>query len=186
MYTDTRYLFTRMPYWSPVVSRSFRCESRSHTGIRRFDGRTTKRGQVRPTTATFSFYANFVNTLFSRLSYFADMPFYICTVLSRCRTGRWTENEIFPAKGDNRETVYCSCYYVKTYRSISESLMNLMMITRMVRTWARIYYYSTIKKKKILGPWSKNNLEIFYIFVRTLFAILHLRLTYDKYIYIYI
>lgn len=150
MYTDTRYLFTRMPYWSPVVSRSFRCESRSHTGIRRFDDRTTKRGQVRPTTATFSFYANFVNTLFSRLSYFADMPFYICTVLSRCRTGRWTENEIFPAKGDNRETVYCSCYYVKTYRSISESLMNLMMITRMVRTWARIYYYSTIKKKKFL------------------------------------
>lgn len=147
-----------------LVSRSFRCESRSHTGIRRFDGRTTKRGQVRPTTATFSFYANFVNTLFSRLSYFADMPFYICTVLSRCRAGRWTENEIFPAKGDNRETVYCSCYYVKTYRSISESLMNLMMITRgwYVRELAYIIIH---RLKKTLGPWSKNNLEIFYTYI---------------------
>lgn len=53
---------------------------------------------VRPTTATFSFYANFVNTLFSRLSYFASMPFYRPV----SDAGRADEpNEIFLAKGDN-------------------------------------------------------------------------------------
>ena len=49
---------------------------------------------VRPTTATFSFYANFVNTLFSRLSYFASMPHLSSCISPICRTGRRTKRNI--------------------------------------------------------------------------------------------
>lgn len=112
----------------------------SRTGnsqIRRSSNRTTKRGQVRPTTATFSFYANFVNTLFSRLSYFSRHA------ISHHRTVPCVPSTA--GQADEPKTKYSrrkeiiekqfiarTAYYVKTYRSISESLMNLIMITRML------------------------------------------------------
>lgn len=162
-----------MPYWSPSVSRSFpRCvRAVSRTGnsqIRRSSNRTTKRGQVRPTTATFSFYANFVNTLFSRLSYFSrhaishhrTVP---CPI--DCRTGRWTENEIFPAKGDNRETVYCS--YCLLRKNISKHFRKFNEFDydyedARVRELAYIYY-SSIKKKFFVRIQWRNNLYRYFI-----------------------
>lgn len=156
---------------SPVVWEPF-----PERGIRRFDDRRIEPPNVakcgrRPRLSPFM--------LISLIRYFhdfrtsADMPFHI-TVLYRVPSTAGQADEPKTKYSRRKEIIEKqfiarTAYYVKTYRSISESLMNLIMITRMLAyVSSHIFIIHRLRKNSSFGS---NG------------GIIYTDILYDKYIY---
>lgn len=156
---------------SPVVWEPF-----PERGIRRFDDRRIEPPNVakcgrRPRLSPFM--------LISLIRYFhdfrtsADMPFHI-TVLYRIPSTAGQADEPKTKYSRRKEIIEKqfiarTAYYVKTYRSISESLMNLIMITRMLAyVSSHIFIIHRLRKNSSFGS---NG------------GIIYTDILYDKYIY---